>query len=57
MLDINPKYDGPMCAPGHDGLEDAGEGCHPDTRGHEDTRTACWLQKMLLAGALWGPEM
>ena len=36
MLDINPKYDGPMCAPGHDGLEDAGERRHPDTRGHED---------------------
>ena len=21
------------------------------------TRTACWLLKMVLAGALWGPEM
>ena len=36
MLDINAMYEDPMCAPGHDGLEDAGEGRHPDAGGHED---------------------
>ena len=35
-LAINHKYEGHMSAPGHDGLEDAGEGCDPDAGGHED---------------------
>ena len=48
------KYEGPMCAPGHDRLEMLAKGVTPIPVA---TRTACWLLKMVLEGALWGPEM
>ena len=44
-----------MSAPGHDGLEDAGEGRHPDAGGHEDRVLAA--EDGAGGGAVWARDV